>query len=86
MSYVSDSSERPTLRIELEGTDCFSTYPIQRRLFEDVLRDERGSSCTPFTKYGVGLLEFGEHPLPNIVCVHAVVVLPSGKLLLICGL
>ena len=82
MSYLPDSSERPTLRIQLAPTDYFSTYPIQRRLFEDILVDEHGSPCSPFASYGTGLLEFAEHPLPNIVCVHAVVVLPSGRLLL----
>lgn len=82
MTYSPDSTERPTLRIQLASTDYFSTYPIQRRLFEDVLEDPKGSQCSPFTKYGAHLLEFGDHPLPNIVCVHAIVVLPSGNLLL----
>lgn len=46
--YVPDSSERPTLRIQLAPTDYFSTYPIQRRLFESVLQDASGASCSPF--------------------------------------
>lgn len=81
-SYSPDSSERPTLLIQLAPTDYFSTYPIQRRLFEDVLRDVNGQPTSPFVKYGAGLTEFGDHPLPNIVCLHALVVLPNGNLLL----
>lgn len=82
VNYFPDTSEHPRLRIQLAPTDYFSTFPIQQRLFEDVLVAEDGSACSPFAKYGKGLLEFGEHPLPNIVCVHAIVVMPNNKLLL----
>lgn len=81
ISYVPDSSERPTLQVQLASTDYNSTYPIQQRLFQEVLKDSNGAPCSPYSKYGRRLLDFGEHILPNIVCLHAIVILPGDKLL-----
>lgn len=80
--YLPDSSERPALQIQLAPTDYFTTYPIQRKLFEPILPDDSGGWYSPFSKYGKGMLEFGEHPLPNIVCLHTIVVLSDRKLLI----
>ena len=80
--YIPDSTERPNLQIQLITTDYFSTYPIQRNIFNNILCDESGEKISPFRKYGNNLLDFGEHKLPNIVCLHVIVALSKTKLLL----
>jgi len=79
---VPDSSERPRLQIQLSPTNYFLTYPIQRRLFNPVLRTSGGDSVSPFDLYQRDLLHFKDHPLPSMVCLHTVVLLRDNKLLL----
>src|SRR3990167_6297547 len=72
---VADSSEDPVLKVQLAATDYFSTYPIQRNLFGQILIDSTGRKCTPIEKYGHNLLDFESAVLPNIVCLHVIVAL-----------
>lgn len=77
---VPDSTERPELQVQLAPTDYFTTYPIQQQLFKQILPDGSGGLVSPHEKYGKKFLDFGDHPLPNIVCLHIVVVLPDDRL------
>ncbi|SPE37673.1 hypothetical protein SBA6_740023 [Candidatus Sulfopaludibacter sp. SbA6] len=78
-----DSSEDLIMRATLAPTDYFSTRPIQEsgRLFVPLVLCSGGHPCSPMQKYGAELLDFAKCQLPNIVCVHVVVILDSGNLL-----
>ena len=76
-----ESSERPMVQIRLAPTDYFSTVPIQHRVYDPILTDADGV-CSPWEKYGDNVSDFEHCRLPNIVCVHVVVVLPGPKLLI----
>jgi hypothetical protein len=79
---IEDTTERDQLEVVISPTDYFSVRPIQDRMFEPVLVDSAGCPCSPADKYGEDPFNVEASLLPNIICLHIIVILAGERLLL----
>jgi hypothetical protein len=79
--YVYGATEHGP-EVVLAPTDYFSTHPVISRMFEPILLGEDGQACSPSEKYGKRALVFEDCLLPSQVCLHVIVLLSDGKVVL----